>query len=270
MGELEDYFRANQRRLITKWRHYFEIYERHFAPYRGREIRVLEFGVWHGGSLQMWRHYFGPQAYIVGVDRHAGCAQLAEPGIDIVIGDQEQPETHRGLRERYGPFDIVIDDGGHTMAQQITTFRELYPAVKPGGLYVAEDLHTSYHPPWGGGLRRPGTFIEFAKQLVDQLHAWYGPPPGLKVDYITRMTFALHFYDSMLVIEKRLIDPPRSAYSGEPTFPLSADELQFLARMDQDAGRQDLALIRYRQALQLKPDDEALRKLVASLESGTG
>lgn len=268
MGELEAYFSANPGRLLTKWRHYFEIYERHFAPFRGRDIRLLEFGVWHGGSLQMWRHYFGPRAHIVGVDSNPSCAQLAEPGIDIVIGDQVQPETHRQLRERYGPFDIVIDDGGHTMAQQITTFRELYPAVKPGGLYLAEDLHTSYQPPWGGGLGRPGTFIEFAKQLVDQLHAWYGPPPGLEVDYITRMTFALHFYDSMLVLEKRRIDTPRSVYSGKPTLPLSSPELQSMARMDQDAGRPDVALALYRKALKLTPEDEALWKLVASLEGG--
>ena len=268
MGELEQYFRANPGRLLTKWRHYFEIYERHLTQFRGREIRLLEFGIWHGGSLQMWRHYLGPQAQIVGVDINPACSQFAEPGIDVVIGDQAQPETHRRLRERYGTFDVVIDDGGHTMEQQITTFRELYPAVKPGGLYLAEDLHTSYHPPWGGGLGRPGTFIELAKQLVDQLHAWYGPPQGLKVDYITRTTFALHFYDSMLVLEKRPIDTPRSAYSGKPALPLSAAELQSLARMDQDAGRPDVALSLYRKALKLTPEDETLRNLVASLEGG--
>ena len=268
MGELEDYFRANTGRLMTKWQHYFEIYERHFAPYRNRPIRVVEFGVWQGGSLQMWRHYFGPRAHIVGVDVNPACAGLAEAGIDVVIGDQADPATHRGLRSRYGAFDIVIDDGGHTMAQQVTTFRELYPAVNAGGLYLAEDLHSSYHAPWGGGLRRPGTFIEFAKQLVDQLHAWYGPVPGLDIDYVTRTAFGVHFYDSMRVVEKRRVAAPRAVYSGEPTMPLQSGELQFLARIDVEAGRRTEALEKYRRALQMSPEDAGLREQVRALEAG--
>lgn len=269
MSDLEAYFRSNPGRLISKWRHYFEIYERHFAPYRNRPVRILEFGVWHGGSLQMWRSYFGPEAHIVGVDFNPECARLAEPGIDIVIGDQAAPATHRGLRERFGDFDIVIDDGGHVMNQQVTTFREIYPAVKMGGLYVAEDLHTSYHAHWGGGLRRTGTFIEFAKLLVDQIHAWHGPPAGLRIDYITQTAFGLHFYDSMLVIEKRRLSTPVSQYSGTPTLAMSASELRFLGQMDVNAGRPAAALDNFRRALEASPDDAELRELVRSLESGT-
>jgi len=268
MGDLEDYFRGNKGRLITKWRHYFEIYERHFAHYRGRPVRVLEYGVWQGGSLQMWRSYFGPQAEVVGVDVRPECARFAEQGIDVVIGDQADPATHRGLRERYGTFDIVIDDGGHRPEQQITTFLEIYPALTPGGTYMVEDVHTSYMPGWGGGLRHPGTFIEFAKRIIDQLHAWYGPIPGLQGDDLTRTAFGLHFYDSMVVIEKRELEVPMPLYSGEPTLPLDARELEFLAYMDALAGRRDQAAARYRRALELRPDDEALLKLLRELESG--
>ena len=267
MGDLEDYFRANKKRLITKWRHYFEIYERHFAPYRGRPVRMLEYGIWHGGSLQMWRSYFGPQAHIVGVDIKPECARFAEPGTDVVIGDQADPATHRGLRERYGTFDIVVDDGGHRSEQQITTFLEIYPALAPGGTYLVEDVHTSYIPGWGGGLRRPGTFIEFAKQIVDQQYAWYGPIPGLHGDELTRTAFGLHFYDSMVVIEKRELEVPMPVYSGEATLPVDARELQFLAHMDGLAGRRDQAVARCRIALELLPGDADLLKLLRELES---
>lgn len=266
MGELADYFRSNTGRLISKWEHYFEIYERHFAPYRGRPVRVAEIGIWHGGSLQMWRQYFGPQARIVGVDFNPACATLAEPGIEIEIGDQADPALHRRLRSRYGSFDIVIDDGGHMMNQQTTTFLELYPAVAPGGLYVAEDLHTSYFEDWGGGLRRPGTFIEYAKLLIDQLHAWHGPPPGLKIDHVTQSAFGLHFYDSMLVIEKRRLAAPRSLYTGTPTLRMSASELEFLADMDLKAGRRDEAIQKYRLAVEAAPEDAALRERARALE----
>ena len=269
MGELEEEFRQHTGRLVTKWRHYFEVYERHFAPYRGRPIQIVEFGVWQGGSLQLWRRYFGPQARIVGVDVKPECAAFAEEGTDIVIGDQADPALHRELRARYGAFDIVIDDGGHTMEQQATTFRELYPAVRAGGVYLVEDTHSSYHAHWGGGLRRPGTFIEQAKLLIDQLHAWYGPVPGLEIDEITRTAFALHFYDSMVVIEKRQVEKPVSLYRGEATLPLNVAEMQFLAHMDVQEGRRDQAIARYKRALEVLPDDPTLRGLLRQVESGT-
>jgi hypothetical protein len=236
MGELEDEFRRGAGRLVTKWRHYFEIYERHLAPFRGRAVRLLEFGVWHGGSLQLWRRYLGPQAQIVGVDVNPECARLAGEGIEVVIGDQADPATHRGLRERFGEFDIVIDDGGHTMEQQATTFRETYPAVRDGGLYVVEDTHSSYHPHWGGGLRRQGTFIEQAKLMIDQIHALYGPVPGLVPDYITQTAYGLHFYDSMVVVEKRARGKPQPVYAGEPTVAMTEKERDFLAFMDREGG----------------------------------
>jgi len=68
MSDLQKYFRTNRKRLITKWDHYFEIYDRHFKRYRDREVTVLEIGVSHGGSLQMWKHYFGSRARIFGID----------------------------------------------------------------------------------------------------------------------------------------------------------------------------------------------------------
>ena len=237
MGELEALFRQHTGRLLTKWRHYFEIYERHLAPYRNRPVTLVEFGVWHGGSLQLWRSYLGPEARIVGVDVNPECARFSGEGIEVVIGDQANPATHRALRERYGGFDVAIDDGGHTMEQQATTFRETYPVLRDGGLYVVEDTHSSYHPQWGGGLRRPGTFVEQAKTMIDQLHAWYGPVPGLEPDYVTQTAHGLHFYDSMVVIEKRHHDAPQPVYRGTPALALSEQEEELLRHMDREAKR---------------------------------
>ncbi|MFP4369831.1 MAG: hypothetical protein ACLFR2_09645 [Candidatus Kapaibacterium sp.] len=62
MNDLEKYFRQNDARLIHKWNHYFDIYDRHFSKFRGKEIILLEIGVSHGGSLQMWKSYFGDKA----------------------------------------------------------------------------------------------------------------------------------------------------------------------------------------------------------------
>ena len=71
--------------------------------------------------------------------------------------------------------DIVIDDGGHRMQQQITSFEELYPHIQPHGVYLCEDIHTSFWPDFDGGYRRAGTFLEYSKGLIDRLYAWYTP-----------------------------------------------------------------------------------------------
>lgn len=254
MSDLFRYFDNNPGRLIHKWWHYFGIYERHFSAFRGKPIRLLEYGVFHGGSLQMWKHYFGPQAQIIGVDINPRCASLAEPGIEIVIGDQEDRQTHAQLREKYGAFDIVIDDGGHTMRQQIVTFEEMYPAVKDGGVYLAEDLLTSYFPNWEGGWRKPDTFIEFSKRMIDQLVAWYKPCPECQADYITRTAYGLHFYDSILVVEKKNIPNPQELMTGIPSFAVGQNEFDLLLDHDIRKGKIANAIAKCRVVLDGNPD----------------
>ncbi len=217
--DLFDYFASNSGRLIFKWMHYFDIYEKHFAPFRGRDIKFLEIGVFHGGSLQMWKNYFGPRAKIVGVDINPVCKTFEEPGIQIEIGSQEDRTFLRELAAKHGPFDIILDDGGHTMGQQIVTFDEMFQHVRRDGLFLCEDLHTSYWKEWGGAYRSPYTFIEYAKQLIDQMHAWHSKDPeSFQVTPFTQSAFGMHFYDSLLVIEKRLITPPVSRATGKASF----------------------------------------------------
>jgi cephalosporin hydroxylase len=216
---LEAHFRTNRGRLIHKWNHYFDIYDRHFAPYRKRAVTVVEFGVSHGGSLQMWKRYFGRKARIVGVDIEPRCAKLAEDRIEIVIGDQEDRGLLRSLRERFAPIDVVIEDGGHTMTQQIATFEEMWPGVRDGGVYLVEDLHTSYWPKYGGGYKRAGTFIEYAKDLIDQQHAWHSRDESeLAVDDYTRTIRGMHVYDSVIVFDKRVVERPTHERTGKRSF----------------------------------------------------
>jgi SAM-dependent methyltransferase len=216
---LAAYFFNNPGRLIQKWHHYFEIYHRHFAPFRGRSPVVLEIGVFHGGSLQMWRDYFGAGAQIVGIDVDPRCRQIEEDGVSILIGDQADRRFLAEVRQRHPHIDIVIDDGGHGMAQQIASFEELYPHLQPHGVYLCEDIHTSLAPHFKGGYRREGTFLEYSKGLIDRLYAWYShEPERFAVDDLTRSTYALHFYDSVLVVEKRPIAQPRQSITGRPSF----------------------------------------------------
>ena len=220
MNDLEQFFHQHTGRLIHKWHHYFEIYDRHFARFRGQPINIVEFGVSQGGSMQMWRHYFGPQAKVFGVDINPNCKQFEEPGVQIFIGDQGDREFLRTLAETLPTIDILIDDGGHTMEQQIRTYEALFPKVAPHGVYLCEDLHTSYWREFGGGYRRRGTFIEYAKGFVDALHAWHSKEPQrLAVTDFTRSAHSVHFYDSIVVVEKRPMVPPTHERVGEQAFP---------------------------------------------------
>jgi len=216
---LHEYFRNNPGRLIDKWRHYFGVYHHHLARFRDQAVTLVEFGVFHGGSLQMWKHYLGPRARIVGVDIAQVCKSLEEERVTIRIGDQEDRSFLRSLAAEFGPVDIVIEDGGHMMGQQIATFEEMFFRMSDFGTYITEDLHTSYWPRYGGGVRRAGTFIEYAKGLIDRLNAWHtDDPANLSVDDFTLQAAALHFYDSMLVIERRPGAEPERVKAGKPSF----------------------------------------------------
>lgn len=124
-------------RQIDKWEHYLEIYEKHLAKYRGIKMRLLEIGIDHGGSLQMWKKYFGPEAEIIGVDINPDCARFEEDQIKVVIADQCDPSL-----SRLGPFDIVIDDGSHVRQHQSQSFMTLWPRTL--GVYLIEDCHGDY------------------------------------------------------------------------------------------------------------------------------
>jgi hypothetical protein len=220
MNDLETYFHNNPGHLINKWKHYFEVYERHFSRFRGTDVCLVEFGVFQGGSLQMWKKYFGPNARIYGVDINPHCKKLEEDQIQILIGDQEDREFLRSLRSKIPRMDILIDDGGHTMKQQITTYEELFPHVEKNGVYLCEDLHTSYWPHFGGGYRKRSTYIEYSKNFIDGINAWHSVEKGrFDVTDFTRSAHSLHYYDGMLVVEKRPIQKPQAIKTGTPSVP---------------------------------------------------
>lgn len=212
---LVKYFYSNKEELIFKWLHYFDIYHSHFSKFRRKKIVVLEFGVWHGGSLKMWRKYFGRRARIIGVDINPACKELQSKGIEIYIGDQEDKNFLKSLMEKIGPIDVVIEDGGHTMKQQINTFEVVYPYVNNGGVYLVEDLHTSYWKRYGGGYKNKGSFIEYAKNLIDDIHAWRSEDTKkLKVSANTRSIRSMHVYESVIVFDKDEVIKPSDKITG--------------------------------------------------------
>src|SRR3954469_13196536 len=90
MSNLWSDFLRNDQRVIHKWKHYFPVYERHFARFVNTDVVFVEIGCGEGGSLQMWKRFLGPHARIVGLDINPGCTAFAEDQIEIRIGDQSE------------------------------------------------------------------------------------------------------------------------------------------------------------------------------------
>ena len=194
-----DYLRDDHRR-IHKWFQYFPAYEAHFERFRNRHVTIFEIGVGEGGSLDQWRAYFGPFAIIVGIDIYPRCRQLEGDQVHIRIGSQTDTAFLAGIVDEFGAPDIVIDDGSHLQHHINTTFDFLYPLVAKNGVYLVEDLHAAYWPNHGGGLLRPGSFIETAKSFVDKMHADYVEGASIRTPAGDRTT-SVHFYDSVVVLE---------------------------------------------------------------------
>ena len=167
---------------------YTTAYAHHLGRQRYAVKSVLEIGVGGydrlelgGESLRMWRSYF-PRATVYGLDISPKRLP-AEPRIVVRQGDQSDQGFLAELAASYGPFDLVVDDGCHLGRHQRASFFALFPAVRPGGLYVIEDLLTAYWEDWGGGPPgTPGTGVELVKEsprLRQHRTAYRGKCPRL-------------------------------------------------------------------------------------------
>ena len=134
---------------------------------------MLEIGVGQGGSLDLWRSYFGPSAVLYGIDIDPECLERVSPPNHVRIGSQADGDFLMRVVAEMGPPNIVLDDGSHLGAHQIESFRVLFPLLQEGGVYVIEDLHTSYWDAYQGGKGTARTGIGLLKALIDDQHACY-------------------------------------------------------------------------------------------------
>lgn len=201
----ETYLTKTDDRMLTKWAHYFDIYTRELSRFRDRPITFLEIGIFKGGSVPMWQAFFHPDSRLLFVDIDQDCAKFANDNAHVEIGNQADPTFLAEISAKYGPFDVILDDGSHINAHQIASFSTLWQHLRDGGLYLVEDCHTSYWPGFGGGYRNEASFIEFAKRLVDKMHSWYTDQDALfPFDPIAKELHSVRFYDSIIIAEKQI------------------------------------------------------------------
>ncbi|ELR02268.1 hypothetical protein VC83_00635 [Pseudogymnoascus destructans] len=156
--------------------HYQHMYEKYLEPLRDEPLKMLEIGLGcdmsygPGASYHTWLEFF-PKVDLYYIEYDAACAEkwaANTTGATIFTGDQaDVPFLKKFLNETGGGFDVIIDDGGHTMEQQKTSIDILFDSVKPGGIYFVEDLETSYAAKYGGGQGVATTFVERVKASLD-------------------------------------------------------------------------------------------------------
>lgn len=204
----------------SAFHNYTKVYAKYFDTLRDEKLKFLEIGIFHGNSVKLWESYFvNSELHFIDIDPKMDRYQSKSSQYHFI--DQANGVAMKNfVKSVGGNFDIIIDDGGHTMEQQIVSFKALFPAVNSGGLYIIEDVCTSYWQEYGGGGKigapAPGsnTCIEFLKGLIDDLNYASGVnmcadfdkvKPKLKgtLKYYQKHIESIHFYPSLCVIIKK-------------------------------------------------------------------
>ena len=190
LTQIADHFKTDKGSIKHN---YTAVYERYFEPLRDKaDLRLMEIGVACGSSLKMWSKYFN-DARVLGVDIRPDCAALckAYPNIAIAIANA----TERSIP---GPFDIIIDDGSHVSADIVDTFRLNWGSVKPGGLFVVEDLKCTHNPQYRSLLPFDIPAERFERRhfmdLIDRCLT--------EMDWRRGDVEFIHFYKEMAIIKK--------------------------------------------------------------------
>jgi hypothetical protein len=182
----------------TKWEKYFPIYEQLLSKYKNKAITFVEIGVLNGGSLDIWKKFFGENSRIIGIDKNPECKKFQNKNFEIFIGSQSDPDFWRSFYQKVGNVDVILDDGGHTNNQQVISLVESLKYINDDGIYITEDVHTSYLKRYGNPNKY--SFINFSKKCIDDINCTF-PKPG-KFDYsINKIVYAMEYFESIVTFK---------------------------------------------------------------------
>ena len=176
-------YARHQGKVSTKWDSYLDVYEDCFRPLKQQPVDLLEIGIQNGGSLDIWSKYFPRARSLTGCDINPRCSLLRyeDPRVQVIVGHVNEPDTYRRILERAPQFDIIIDDGSHRSHDVLTSFLSYFPLLKPGGLYLVEDMHCAYWEAYGGGIfndRSPAAFFRHMLDAINRDHFKKDIPAG--------------------------------------------------------------------------------------------
>ena len=188
---------------------YIEVYDSYFKKIKDKELKILEIGIADGQSLLIWSDYF-KNSIIVGIDIHKIDVEeknLNKKNIRVHQGSQSDKKFINEIINQYGNFDIIIDDGSHISKDVKKSFHLLFPILNNKGLYVVEDMQTSYNHFFGGNsfdLKYSNTHMNFFKNLTDRLnYQEIANPFYTTKDYDAQIT-NISFYHNLVFVRKGL------------------------------------------------------------------
>mgnify|MGYP002026808503 CR=1 FL=1 len=217
--------------LSLKYKNYFYVYDKLLEKYKNKNITFVEIGIFSGGSLFMWKNFFGKKAKIIGIDLNPASKKFEKYGFKIVIGDQSKATFWKKFFSKYGKVDIVLDDGGHTNYQQIITTNCCVPNIKDGGMLITEDVHTSYiKDKWYNPSKY--SYINYCKKLIDDINSRY---PGLKChDYsLNKHIYSIQNFESIVAfnINRKLCKINSEIRNSKK----STDPKEFRSKLDSES-----------------------------------
>mgnify|MGYP001182480209 CR=1 FL=1 len=177
-------------------KHNMKIYDDLFSPYQNKKVTFVDIGVFSGGSLFMWKNFFGKKATIIGVELNPIAKQFEKHGFKIFIGDQSSTAFWKSFFKKVGKVDIVLDDGGHTNYQQIITTNSCIPNIKDGGLMVVEDIHASYIKKKFYNPSRY-SFINYNKKIIDDINYRF-PKLGSFKNSLNKFIYSVENFESII------------------------------------------------------------------------
>ena len=211
MNDLENFFWKQSDRYIWKWTSYFKFYDKYFSKFRNRKCKILEIGVYRGGSLQMWQNYFSKDSLVVGMDINPECSAYTGENIEIFIGDQSNKEHLSELVKKYGKFDVIIDDGSHVAGHQIASFEYLIDYLNDDGVYLVEDVMGDCDT----DIPIDKNFTSLARKIINNLNDHFYNPDQYPITKYTKCIEGIYFHFGMIFFEKSKapIEKPNMVYS---------------------------------------------------------
>ena len=181
---------------------FIELYYKYFTPLKDKKINILEIGIENGDSLRLWSDFF-TNARICGIDIRPKSFTIKNT--EILTGDQSDLTFLKSIIKKYKEFDIIIDDGSHQAKHIISSFKYFFPFLKNDGIYVIEDLQTSYIPRYGGSrfnLNKKNSSMNFVKSLTDSINYEHNDKPFYKKKYYDGSIKSIYFHQNIVFINK--------------------------------------------------------------------
>ncbi len=181
---------------------FLDIYEKYFKNLREKKLNILEIGVDKGDSLRLWKEYFF-NSNICGIDIDKKDFIIED--VKIYQGNQNDKMLLDKIAQKHGKFDIIIDDGSHVSKHIINSFNYLFDHLSKNGIYIVEDLQTSYIPRYGGSrvnLIKKNSSMNFFKSLSDSVNYENFDRPFFKKNRFDGLIESVHFYQNIVFIFK--------------------------------------------------------------------